>query len=60
MSELLSALKTALSEDLAANISLSKESVDQFLIDQGYDPDRINDEFIVLLGDQKVEHAQLL
>ena len=60
MSELLSALKTALSEDLAANISLSKESVDQFLIDQGYDPDRINDEFIGLLGDQKVEHAQLL
>ncbi|QBE69011.1 hypothetical protein SynWH8101_1427 [Synechococcus sp. WH 8101] len=60
MSELLSALKTALSEDLAANISLSKESVDQFLIDQGYDPDRINDEFIGLLDDQKVEHAQLL
>jgi len=60
VSELLSALKTALSEDLAANISLSKESVDQFLIDQGYDPNRINDEFIGLLGDHQVEHAQLL
>lgn len=60
MSELLSALKTALSEDLAANISTSKESVDQFLIDQGYDPDRISEEFIGLLGNHTVEHAQLL
>ena len=59
MSELVSALKTALSEDLATNISLSKASVDQFLIDQGYDPGRISDEFLRFLGDHQEEQDHL-